>query len=232
MSVNWQIVDPESVRLYIGLTNPAASLRYANSEIGSNVRAATYWLERLTRRYIADRPDPKTLKFTTNGQANIYLPNLRAASSVQSSGQTMVEDQGYWLRTDEQRSGVFTGIQLRAYTNRGDGAWYLGNPEWWDRNLDSPWHPANRVGGNGYDTGLPNDLIITGSWGYEAGSEDPTTLHNVKVLAAWFTQRGNALLGGVAADPSGNVVDYSLWPSEVINYISEFGIGSQADMIG
>lgn len=214
------LVDAQAVRDYMEL-NASTSSRYSDGVIGSNIRAATWMLERATGRFFAAKS--ATLVFSTNGAALVTLPGLRSATTVTLQSATLTVDQTYWLIPDVQQTGVSTGIQLRGFTDgmRPGAPWWLSNPEWFDRNLDSPWYPGNYGGGRS----LPNDLSIAGLWGYASGSEPEPSLHAVKVLASWITKRPDAILSGGITTPDGNLVDLSKFPIEVVSFIQQWRVG-------
>lgn len=211
------------VREYLELNATASSSKYTDATIGSNIRAATYALEKATHRRLG--PTTETLKFTTNGAAYLTIPGLRTASAVTLSSAALVADTSYWLIPDAQQTGVYTGIQFRAFgTGRQGGSSYLSFPDWFDTNRDSPWHPGNRGG----PTSQPNDLSIAGTWGYVDDSTMPEAVrHATKVLAAYYTKRPDAILSGALAMPDGGMVDLSNLPIEVQQFIREWDVGSQ-----
>lgn len=210
-----------AVREVIAL-NAAGTSSYSDETIGSNIRAARAMLERVTNRWFVDRT--ATLRFTTNGQPYVTIPGLRTASSVTQVGSTLTVDDGYHLVPDVQQTGVYTGLQLRGFRTT-NGPWWKSSPEWFDRNLDSPWHPANRGWGH---SSIPNDLVIAGQWGYAAGTEPEEYLLAEKTLAAWLTLRGHALLTGVYATPDGTGFDMSAWPTEVAAFVKSWQVGQWA----
>src|SRR5687768_9288093 len=217
-------VTAASVREYLGLNAVSGDSKYSDGTLGSNIRAATNALERATARRFEDVT--ATLKFTTNGAAYLTIPGLRSASSITNQGSVLTADEGYYLIPDQQQTGVYTGIQFRAFGTRGQGGpWWLSNPEWFDRNLDSAWHPANMAGGG--STSLPNDLSITGSWGYTDALMPEAVRHAVKVLAGWYTKRPDAILSGGITTPDGNTFDLTRFPAEVGAFIKEWSVGSQ-----
>jgi hypothetical protein len=217
------LVTAASVREYLALNSTASTSKYTDATLGSNIRAATWTLERATGRLFADKT--ATLLFTTNGAAYLTIPGLRTATAVSLQNSALVADSTYWLTPDSQQTGVSTGIQLRAFgTARQGGPWWLSNPEWFDRNLDSPFYPGNYGGG----TSLPNDLSIAGSWGYTAGSEPEPALHATKVLAAFYTLRPDAILAGAVATPDGGSTDLSALPVEVQQFIADWRVGPWA----
>lgn len=213
------IVTEAAVREYMALNSTASDSKYTDATIGSNIRAATNVLERHTHRKLA--PVTQTMKFTTNGQAAVTIPGLRTATSVTLQSAALVADSTYWLINDPQQTGVATAIQFRAFgTSRQGGLSYLSNPEWFDRNLDSPrWQQMGS---------LPNDLVIAGDWGYVDDATMPEAVrHATKVLAAYFTKRPDAILSGGITTPDGNTFDLSQYPGEVVDFIKEWDAGSQ-----
>jgi len=210
-------VSAASVREYLELNAIASSSRYTDATLGSNIRAASWALERATGRIFAD--STRTLLFTTNGAAYLTIPRLRAASAVTLQGSALAADASYWLTPDSQQTGVSTGIQLRAFGTQRQGApSYLSNPEWFDRGLDM----RNRWG----SSSLPNDLSIAGSWGYTDLPEP--LLHATKVLASFYTLRPDAILAGAVATPDGGSTDLSNLPVEVQNFIVDWRVGPWA----
>lgn len=218
-------VSVPEVRAYLDLNSPGSSSKYSDATISSNIMAAGWTLEQACGRYFGAQT--LTLKFSTDGRAQMAIPGLATATSVTLQGTALVADSTYWLLPDDQQSGVYTGIQFRAFRNAGAGArWWLGNPEWFDRNLDSPFYPGNYGSG----TTLPNDLLIAGTWGY-ATLPDPVLLAT-KALASWYTLRPDALLSGARYTPDGNVFDLSRYPTEVAMFIAAWSGGEQAVLIG
>jgi hypothetical protein len=222
-------VTAAQVREYLELNDPGSSSKYSDATIGSNIRAASYTLERVTHRWFADRT-ATTLKFTTNGAASVLLPGLRTATTVTMQGAGLTEDSTYWLVPDDAQSGVFTALQVRPFASGRAGAWWLSNPEWFDRNLDSPFYPANR--GYGY-TSLPNDLVIVGDWGYEDDDNFPEPIRlATKALAGYYTLHPSALLSGAQSTGEGNIFDLSRLPIEVQSFVAEWRLGQQAASVG
>jgi hypothetical protein len=184
--------------------------KYSDPLITSNIRAASAFIERATgRQFEAQSATTKT--FTTNGLSALRIPDLRSATSITLQGATLDADESYWLITDNR--GIYTTLQFRAY---GTGYSYLSNPQWFDRNLDRYW------GRYGYGS-LPNDLVITGNWGWDPLPED--LLHATKVLAAWYTKRPASVLANVAFTPDGNTLNYSEYPPEVASFIEAWKLG-------
>lgn len=189
--------------------------RYSDAQIGSNIRAAERFLQKQTSRQW--EPENATKTFTTFGAAQIAIPDLRAASAVALNSATLTASSTYWLIPSRQDQSVYTGIQLRPFNTQTRG--YLANPEWFDRNLDRDWYR------HGYDTGLPNDLTISADWGWSPIPED--VLHGVKVMAAFYTMRADAVLANARSSPDGTVYDLSQLPLEVQTLIDSWAAGTQ-----
>lgn len=215
-------VTAQMVRDYLNL-EASGSSRYSDSTLGSNIRAAANFLERRTNRYLFDRTTSVTI--TTNGKAYIQIPGLRAASSVELAGGALTADTSYWLVPDEMDTGLYTGVQLRGFNTTRGGPWYLGVPDWFERNLDHPYWNTGPGAGN---YSLPNDLVITGTWGFVAGTEPEEVLHVNKVLAAYFTKRPDAVLSGGVVTEEGGIFDLSQLPIEVAAFISDWRLGAAA----
>lgn len=222
------IVSEQAVRDYMELNSPGSTSKYTDATLGSNIRAAQGFLERKTSRVFEDTT--ATRKFTTNGAAYLAIPGLRTASSITLQGTALDADATYYLIPDVQQTGVHTGIQFRAFGTATNGwGWWRSNPEWFDRNLDHPHFPANR---GSSATSLPNDLVIDGAWGWTDASMPEDVRHNVKVLAAFYTWRPDALLTGARATPGGDVIDLSQLPVETQLFISAWNAGSWAQDAG
>lgn len=220
MTAPFAFASVQDVRDLLDL-NASGSSKYSDGLIASNLRTAAWFMERATGRIFRDEPS-LTLKFTTNGEAAVYLPGLRSASSVSLSSSALVADSGYYLVPDPQQSGVYTSIQFRPFGSNGDGPWFLHYPDWWDRNLDSPYW---NMGGN--RSSLPNDLVIAGAWGYPAATLPYEVSTANKVGAAFLTLRSDVLFAGARATEAG-VFDLSQWPIEFQSFIEGWRLGRQA----
>lgn len=208
-------VSVEAVRDYTNLLASGTDSRYTDKTIGSNIRAASEFLQRWTHRQFENQT-ATTKVFTTHGRQAIAIPGLRTATSVTRAGATLEADSSFWLIPDVQQTGIYTAVQFGAFGTRSGGPWWLSSPEWFDRNYDHP-----RFAGSSM-TSLPNDLSITGDWGYIAANYPETLLHTTKVLAAFFTKRPDALLSGVIATPEGGTFDLSFLPIEVQKFVEEW----------
>lgn len=196
-----QVVD---VRNLLKL-EPAATSNYSDDTIRSNIYAASEFLEKATGRYFANRTNV-TLTLTSNGDFGVSLPGVRSVTSVSRAGTVLTADQTYWLLPDEQQSGVYTGLQFQAYTGRGP--WWKAIPEWFDRNLDSPYNPANYGSGGG---SLPNDVVMVADVGY-LDANIPEMLRLVtKTLAGALTLYGPAVLTGALTTQEGSTLATTAW---------------------
>jgi hypothetical protein len=215
-------ISAADVRGYLELNGIASASKYSDGAISSNIRAAESFLEQATGRVFLDVSATK--KFTTNGRTSITLPGLRAVSGVDPvtlQSTVLTADSTYFLIPDMMNSGVFTGIQFRGFSSRNFAYGYLSNPEWFDRNLDRLWER-----GIGYS--LPNDLSITGSWGYTDATLPEAFRHADKVLAAWYTKRPDSVLADVAITPEGTALNYGDLPPEVSEFIARWRLTQDA----
>jgi len=210
--------NASNVRAYAGvMAINAQDDRWNAGPLGSNIRAASAFLEKRTgRQFELQLATTKT--FTTNGEAFISLPGLRSASSATRNASTITADTDYWLIPDNQQTGVYIGMQFRPFGHAAD---YRSRADWFDRNLD---RYRGLVGSE------PNDLTITGDWGYVDYPEE--LVHVTNVLAAWFTRRPDSLLGGVSVTAGGTEVDMGALPAEVRLFIDGWKIGNQIVGVG
>lgn len=201
------------VRDYLNLEGTTG--KYADALLTSNIRVASSYLQKRTARQFENQPDTTKL-FTTDGRAQLRIPDLRTATAVTLQGATLVTDASYWFVPDLNNSGIYVAVQFRPF---GRGTSYLSNPEWFDRGLDLPL---------GYGTrGLPNDLSITGDWGWATYPDE--LLHATKVLAAWYTRRPSSLLANISVTPDGSTMNYGEMPPEVEAFIWEWRLETMAE---
>ncbi len=210
-----QFLTAADVRTFANVTGTSG--RYSDASLSSNILTAQGFIQRESHRLFETRT-AATLTFTTEGRGQLAIPDVRTVSSVTWDGATLTANETYWLLPDAKQSGVFVALQLRVL--RREGKWYLSNSEWWDRGLD--WdRPV---------TSQPNDLVIVGDWGWDPLPYD--VLHAVKVLAAWYTKRGDAILANAVQGPDGSILDYSTLPPEVSQVIRDYQRGTQATIVG
>jgi hypothetical protein len=209
-------VTAADVRTYANIDSTAG--RYGDAALGSNIRAAQQLIEQRTGRLFDATTG--TRYFTTEGRAQLSIPDVRSVTSVVLSGSTLTANETYWLIPDRGFPAISTAIQFRAFGN-GRAPWYLSVPDWWDRGLDMP---------NSYaDSSLPNDLAITSDeWGWADKPAD--VLIAVKAVAAWLTKRADALLGNAVANPDGSVVAYDRYPPELEAVVATYRAADQ--MVG
>jgi len=229
------LVSAAMVRDYLNLNPAGSTAQYTDGTIGSNILAAQSMLEHATSRWFVDRPNT-TYIVTSLNRPSMVLPGFRPTPTVSRSGTALtIAAAGAtgtaYLVQDALQTGVYTGLQLRPYNTLRGGPWWLSNPEWFDRNLDSPWYPGN-YGGNGYYTSAPGDVVVVGDGGYATNAVPDGVLHAIKVLAAFYTMRPASLLADVAITPAGGVVNYSSLPGEVQTFIAQWSIGEQWASVG
>jgi hypothetical protein len=224
----YQVISPQDLRDRLGLSGTTG--QYSDVILGDYIGDAISTLERACQRFLVNTPG-KTIYYTSMTLATLPIPALRVPSVVNYVGSTVVRDQSYWLLESVQHDGVYTGIQFRAWRADTAGPWWIADPMWFDRALDSPFYPGNYGGGYVY-TSMPNDSYITGDWGYEPGLEPGDFYHALLILAAWFVMRPPAILADSAITPAGTIVQYSSLPPEVQNYIAQARAGRTAVLIG
>ena len=210
-----QFVTAQELRSYLGIE--ATTGRASNANLDLFAQAASDFLERATGRIIASSPSNTQRTFSTYGRAAVTIPDIRVVSSATLQGTTLTADSTYHLIPSRQQpvSGdtIYTGVQLHAYS-RYD---YRANPEWFDRNLDNWRWPG------GYS--LPNDLVITGLWGW--ANTPPQWKLATLVLAGYEYKRPDSLLANVSITPEGGVLNYGDMPPEVAELITMWRLGEQ-----
>lgn len=162
------------------------------------------------RQFEAQASTTKT--FTTRGRASLTIPDLRTASSVTLNSSVLTAN-SYYLIPDSQNTGVFIAIDLPQYRFPFD---YRSYPDWFDKNYDNPLYQMR------LRNGIPNDLVIVGDWGHSGAVDEFDQA--VKVLAAWFTKRPDAVLSNTIQTPEGNVFDLSKMPAEVQLFVADWRI--------
>jgi hypothetical protein len=204
-------VTETDVRDYLQVTGTSGE--YSSGLIGSNIRTAAAYLQRITNR-LFEPQEAITKTFSTNGAASIQIPDLRTFTSVTLNGSTLEQNSTFWGIEDAVHSGTYIGVQLRAFSRHSD---YRAYPDWFDRNLDQLWRKGGLSGG------LPNDLAIEGDWGHDPQPDEFLTA--TKALAAWYTVRPDAALSGGRQTPEGNTIDLSQVPDEVALFIEAWSVG-------
>lgn len=206
--MSFEIVAPEAVRACLHQEGvDADDLRYGNPQLTSNIRAASTFLQRQTRRQLEPQ-SAATKTFTSHGRAVVPVYDLRSVTSITLQGAALEAGQTYWLIPDPVTPEVYTAVQIRAYS----GGNYRSNPQWFERNLD---RDARR--GLWPASSLPNDLVIVGDWGHSPYEDDLQMA--AAVLAAWYTKRPDAVLANVAVTAAGSELRYDAMPPEVMSFI-------------
>ena len=158
---------------------------WSDGSLASNIMAASSFLERRTGRQF-EALTGVTKTFTTDGRTFMVIPDLRTATSVTVNDAPLTADASYYLIPDRHDQTIYTGLQFRAFQGRSNPSRsYLSDPLWFDKNLDNPYYRAR--GGGVDDWSQPNDLSITGDWGWSPLPSD--VLQATKVLAAFYTKR-------------------------------------------
>lgn len=200
-------VNASNVRTFAGITG--INEPWSEANLGSNIRAASSFLQRATgRQFEAQTGVTKT--FTTNGDAYVAIPDLRSATSVVLHDSTQTAGTDYFLVPDTLQTGVYIGVQFPRYGRSVD---YRSFSDWFDRNLD------RRLV---YTT--PDDLVITGDWGHDPLPDD--LLYVTKALAAFLTKNPDALLSGFTSTPDGTLVEAGDLPKVVASFIQAWKVGS------
>ena len=219
-------IAPSDVRDYLGISSTSG--QYTDALLNSNIRASSGLLQRLTgRQFELQEATAKT--FTSHNRAILVIPDLQSVTSVTENGTALVADESYYLLPDRHTTGIYTGIQFRVPAQRRDGPEFLHDSEWWDRGLDWRTH--------GPYTSEANDIVMTGTWGYNplipgtAPVMPDELLHATKILAAWYTKRPDSVLAGIQVSPEGAVSDMRNVPQEVAGFIDEWRLGEQATSI-
>jgi hypothetical protein len=199
---------------------------WSDGSLGSNIRTASSFLERRTGRQF-EALTGATKTFTTDGRTYLVLPDIRTVSAISMNGAALSADSTYYLLPDRHDPTIFTGIQFRAFESRRAprSGWWVGNSAWFDNGYDLP-NRASPVD----DTSQPNDLVITGNWGWSPLPED--LLQATKVLAAFYTKRPDSLLADVEITPEGNARIYKGLPLEVREFIMDWALGERAISVG
>jgi len=215
-------VSAADVRGYMAITSTTG--QWSDASLGSNIRAASSFLERRTGRQF-EALTGATKTFTTDGRAYLVLPDLRSVSSIALNGAPLTADSTYYLMPDRHDPTMFTGIQFRAFSGRNERPNYLTASTWFDNGYDLP-NRASPVS----DSSLPNDLVITGNWGWSPLPED--LLMATKVLSAFYAKRPDSVLADVEITPEGNARIYKGMPLEVREFVMDWANGERAISVG
>ena len=196
-------VTAAELRTYLDISSTTG--RASDSNLNLLIESASDFLERATGRIITASGSNTSRTFSSDGRTTLVIGDIRTISSATLQGSTLAADSTYWLLPARQQPAnetIYTSIQLRGFGTYD----YRSNPEWFDRNLDSPYWSIRR-------NGLPNDLVITGLWGWT--SVPSQWKHATLVLAGYHYKRPDSLLANVSITPEGNELDYGQMPPEV-----------------
>ena len=219
------LVTQAQVRTYINDVSATTSDQYSDDTIGSNILAAQSILEQVTGRYLVPRTFTSAGPFvkTTMLAAQVAIPGFRSITTLTWGGSTLVQNQSFWAIPDAMQTGVYTGVQFRAFRSDAYGQGIQGTPygpwiansQWFDQAADSPFYPAN-LGGGSFFSSMPLDLVIVGEAGYdptlavgEPGAVPFAALMAIKKLAAFYTMEAASLMAQVAITPQGGVLTYA-----------------------
>ena len=211
-----RFATPAELRDFLEVTGTSG--RKSDTNLGMLLDSASDYLERITGRTITSTGSNTTRTFTTNGRAYVDIGDWRTITSVTLQGATLDLDQSYWPVTARQSSDIIVGLQLRAFGS-GRPYSYLANPQWFDRNLDSPYRPSS----------LPNDLEVTGLGGWT--TTPPEWKHATIALAAYYYHHADAFFAGGRQTPDGAIFDLASLPVEVRELIRAWSLGEQAVVV-
>lgn len=176
------LVTLTEIKEYIGLVGTADDVLIAS--IASNATAVA---ERHTGRVLAVTSNV-TRYYSTNNEAQVVVhdrPFTDGGRTVTWNGVTLTEGTDCWFIPDRRYGEITNTLQLRQF-DTGSGTWYLSEPMWWDRNLDTRSLPA----------GSPNDLRIAGVEGHPAITGD--TRMALLELCSWLYFRAKSGASGLA----------------------------------
>jgi hypothetical protein len=193
--------------------------RKSNTNLDLILQFSSNWLERRTGRTITATASNTPRTFTTNGNPYTVIPDLRTASSVTLQTAPLTADSTYWLVPSRQAPAIYTGIQVRPWGSGWNNS-YLSNPEWFDRNLDSP-RARNW-------SSLPNDLVITGLWGWT--TTPPEWKLATMALSDFVYGHADAIFSSAKATPEGNLFDMNRLPVEVRILVDEWELSTQVEV--
>lgn len=190
------LITLTELKTHLGVTGTVDDLRLAAAASNASIMA-----ERDTGRTFAVTSNV-TRVYSSDGQASFVIhdrPQTDGSRTVTWNGATMTEGTNVWFLPDRRNPDVSTTIQLRHYdTSRRD--WYKADPQWWDKNLDSPRWPG----------GTPNDVSITGVVGHP--SLPPDVKQAVLELAAYLYWSAKSGASGFTQSPQGDQAELGDYP--------------------
>lgn len=189
--MGYPLVTLSELKAYLGVTGTQDDARIASAASNASIMA-----ERDTGRTFAVTSNT-TRVYSTDGQSSLVIhdrPYSDDTRTVTWNGATMTEGTNVWFLPDRRDPDATATVQLRYYDTSRAG-WYKADPQWWDKNLDSPRYP----------NGAPNDLTITGVVGHPSV---PLDVHQaVMELAAFLYWRERSGASGFVNTPQGDQVE-------------------------
>ena len=195
------IVSLAEVKTYLGLVGTQD-----DQLIASCIDAAQGRIERDTGRVFAYSSNVSRT-YSSDGQASFLIRDVPVQAfasntrTVTVSGVSYTEGTGVWFLPDRRNPDVSVTIQMRYYDqSRGD--WFKADPQWWDKNLDSPRYALSQ--------GQPNDVVISGPEGHPNPQGDVVGMH--KAMAALLYWQAKSGASGTVNTPTGETIDLSADP--------------------
>lgn len=210
-------VQPTYAEVKTYLQIPVATTTH-DALIQSLIPAAVANLERLSGRQISASSN-QTSTYSTDGSSALVIhdrPFSDPSRVVVLNGITQTENQDYWMLPDRRYANITAMIQLQAF----NGYSYKGDPDWWDKNLDTYYAK--------YNTGMPNDLQITGILGMPLISED--TKLAITSMTAYLFKLKDASANTIFS-PDGAVLDLSDLPANVQQWIINWRIRTAVALV-
>lgn len=207
------LVTLSEIKEYIGLVGTGDDTLLAS--IASNATAVA---ELHSGRVLAVTSNV-TRYYSTNGSRSLTVhdrPMSDSSRTVVWSGATLTENTNVWFLPDRRYGDISTTVQISPYdTGRSD--WYLVEPNYWDRNLDT----------RGMGPGLPNDLVITGVEGHPAITGD--TRLALLELCSWLYFRAKSGASGLAVVATD--LDLSSLPTVFQQWAEKWRVATSVELI-
>jgi hypothetical protein len=207
------LVTLTEIKQYIGITGAADDLLLAS--IASNATAVA---ERHSGRVLAVTSNV-TRYYSSNGDRVIAVhdrPMSDATRTVRLGGVTLTEDTDAWFLPDRRYGDITTTLQVEPF-DTGAGTWYLTEPAWFDRNLDS----------RTLRSGMPNDLVITGTEGHPQITGD--TRQALLELCSWLYYRSKSGASGLAVVATD--IDLSELPAVFRQWVDHWRVRTAVSLI-
>lgn len=196
------IVSLAEQKTYLGLVGTVDDQLIASCLVAAEAR-----MERDTGRVFAYSSNVSRT-YSSDGQASFLIRDVPVYAYASNSrtvtvgGVSYTEGQSVWFLPDRRNPEVSVTIQLRYYdTSRAD--WFKADPQWWDKNLDSPRY--------GLSAGSPNDVVINGPEGHP--TPPPGDVVGMeKALAALLYWQAKSGASGTVSTPTGELIDLTSDP--------------------